>query len=90
MFRGPCLRKSERKAVLLVIFARVLLSTELPSCCLPLLLGTGGPPPAGSWHCKACGNVNYPHRTHCNKRNCGVKREDAEQSNGARAQEAAS
>ena len=30
--------------------------------------------PDGSWTCKACGNVNYPFRTTCNRRNCGVEK----------------
>jgi len=30
--------------------------------------------PEGSWTCPACGNVNYPHRTHCNMRSCGRPR----------------
>ncbi|BBM97153.1 hypothetical protein MPTK1_1g03400 [Marchantia polymorpha subsp. ruderalis] len=33
---------------------------------------TQGPPPDGSWTCEACGNVNYPFRTKCNRRNCGA------------------
>lgn len=37
--------------------------------------GEDRPPPHGSWICGACGNVNYPDRTHCNKRSCGVPRE---------------
>jgi hypothetical protein len=32
-----------------------------------------GPPPEGSWTC-SCGNVNYPFRTECNRRNCGLPR----------------
>eukprot|EP00898_Chlorokybus_atmophyticus_P002173 jgi/Chlat1/2957/Chrsp2S04692 len=28
--------------------------------------------PDGSWVCNACGNVNYPFRTKCNRRNCGA------------------
>ncbi len=31
-----------------------------------------GPPPDGSWTCESCGNVNYPFRTKCNRRNCGA------------------
>lgn len=31
-----------------------------------------GPPPDGSWTCDACGNVNYPFRVKCNRRNCGA------------------
>lgn len=30
-------------------------------------------PPEGSWTCK-CGNVNYPFRTHCNRKNCGEEK----------------
>lgn len=30
------------------------------------------PPPEGSWTCPSCQNVNYPTRTHCNKRSCGL------------------
>lgn len=33
---------------------------------------TQGPPPDGSWTCEACGNVNYPFRVKCNRRNCGA------------------
>lgn len=49
----------------------------------PRFSGNGGParppppqpaPPDGSWTCKACGNVNYPFRTQCNRRNCGVEK----------------
>ena len=32
-----------------------------------------GPAPEGSWAC-SCGNVNYPFRTECNRRNCGLPR----------------
>lgn len=32
-----------------------------------------GPTPEGSWTC-SCGNVNYPFRTECNRRNCGLPR----------------
>ncbi|KAK3243725.1 hypothetical protein CYMTET_46637 [Cymbomonas tetramitiformis] len=31
------------------------------------------PAPDGSWIC-SCGNVNYPFRTKCNRRNCGLDR----------------
>lgn len=31
-------------------------------------------PPAGSWVCPACANVNWPTRTNCNKRSCGLPR----------------
>jgi hypothetical protein len=31
-----------------------------------------GPPPDGSWTCDSCGNVNYPVRVKCNRRNCGA------------------
>eukprot|EP00240_Pyramimonas_obovata_P006221 CAMPEP_0118956584 /NCGR_PEP_ID=MMETSP1169-20130426/61653_1 /TAXON_ID=36882 /ORGANISM="Pyramimonas obovata, Strain CCMP722" /LENGTH=305 /DNA_ID=CAMNT_0006904621 /DNA_START=95 /DNA_END=1012 /DNA_ORIENTATION=+ len=34
--------------------------------------------PDGSWTCK-CGNVNYPFRNKCNRRNCGLDREPAAQ-----------
>merc|ERR1712093_270569 len=37
--------------------------------------GMPGPPgghPPGSWTCKACGNVNWPKRTTCNKAECGA------------------
>jgi len=36
--------------------------------------GGGEAPPEGSWTCK-CGNVNYPFRRECNRRNCGLARE---------------
>jgi len=32
----------------------------------------GGPP--GSWICRECSNLNYPSRTVCNRRTCGVPR----------------
>ena len=35
--------------------------------------GLAGAPP-GSWLCPSCGNVNYPSRTTCNRRNCGLPR----------------
>lgn len=31
-------------------------------------------PPEGSWVCPACANVNWPTRTVCNKRSCGLPR----------------
>lgn len=31
-------------------------------------------PPDGSWICHACQNVNWPTRTHCNRRTCGAQR----------------
>eukprot|EP00245_Coleochaete_scutata_P017101 TRINITY_DN8225_c0_g1_i1.p1 TRINITY_DN8225_c0_g1~~TRINITY_DN8225_c0_g1_i1.p1 ORF type:complete len:289 (-),score=40.98 TRINITY_DN8225_c0_g1_i1:1392-2258(-) len=37
-----------------------------------------GTAPDGSWTCKQCGNVNYPFRTKCNRRNCGAERTDGE------------
>jgi ATP-dependent RNA helicase DDX3X len=43
--------------------------------------GKGGGPdghPDGSWKCQFCGNVNYPSRTSCNNRGCGVPRAEAE------------
>lgn len=30
--------------------------------------------PAGSWHCPACGNINWPSRTHCNRKECAQPR----------------
>lgn len=33
-----------------------------------------GEPPAGSWVCTACNNVNFPNRQECNGRNCGLPR----------------
>merc|ERR1712165_617806 len=30
--------------------------------------------PPGSWVCPSCGNLNYPHRTVCNDKNCGHPR----------------
>ncbi|CAI5976066.1 unnamed protein product [Closterium sp. NIES-65] len=30
--------------------------------------------PDGSWACSECGNVNYPFRSHCNRRHCGRPR----------------
>ncbi|GJP29643.1 hypothetical protein CLOM_g19278 [Closterium sp. NIES-68] len=30
--------------------------------------------PEGSWACSECGNVNYPFRSHCNRRHCGHPR----------------
>lgn len=54
-------------------------------CGQPRELVDGGPPssaapmqkqqppaPEGSWTCAGCGNVNWPTRTACNKRNCGL------------------
>jgi len=37
--------------------------------------GRGSDPP-GSWGCHACGNVNWPQRTTCNKKGCGLPRTD--------------
>lgn len=34
--------------------------------------GGGGLHPDGSWVCPACANVNWPARTHCNKKECGT------------------
>ncbi|KAH8956730.1 hypothetical protein BDL97_07G057800 [Sphagnum fallax] len=45
-----------------------------------------GPPPDGSWTCESCGNVNYPFRTKCNRRNCGAdKPTETKPSNGSNA-----
>lgn len=33
--------------------------------------------PAGSWQCR-CSNVNYPNRTTCNSKSCGLPREQAD------------
>jgi len=30
--------------------------------------------PAGSWQCPVCNNINYPNRTSCNKKGCGMPR----------------
>mmetsp|Transcript_13911 Transcript_13911/g.32607 ORF Transcript_13911/g.32607 Transcript_13911/m.32607 type:complete len:286 (+) Transcript_13911:51-908(+) len=30
--------------------------------------------PPGSWKCVACGNINWPGRTACNRRSCGLPR----------------
>lgn len=32
--------------------------------------------PEGSWTCPSCNNVNWPQRTACNKRGCGMPRPD--------------
>lgn len=40
--------------------------------------GAGGQTPAGSWVCLACKNVNYPARTSCNARGCGLPREEVD------------
>lgn len=34
-----------------------------------------GPAPDGSWACASCGNVNFPLRTTCNRKVCGMPRE---------------
>lgn len=34
----------------------------------------GGGHPEGSWVCMSCKNVNFPGRTTCNARNCGMER----------------
>eukprot|EP01097_Dermamoeba_algensis_P011126 TRINITY_DN848_c0_g1_i3.p1 TRINITY_DN848_c0_g1~~TRINITY_DN848_c0_g1_i3.p1 ORF type:complete len:288 (-),score=51.60 TRINITY_DN848_c0_g1_i3:330-1193(-) len=36
-------------------------------------------PPSNNlnWICGVCGNLNYPYRTQCNKKTCGVRKEDA-------------
>jgi ATP-dependent RNA helicase DDX3X len=47
--------------------------------------GKGGGPdghPDGSWKCSFCGNVNYPSRTSCNNRGCGVPRDQADKGKG--------
>lgn len=45
-----------------------------------------GPPPDGSWTCESCGNVNYPFRTKCNRRNCGAEKPtETKPSNGSNA-----
>lgn len=36
--------------------------------------GAGGDAPPGSWTCDACGNINWPGRTSCNRRSCGLPR----------------
>ncbi|GBG91822.1 hypothetical protein CBR_g53713 [Chara braunii] len=47
-------------------------------------------PPDGSWTCKSCGNVNYPFRTKCNRRNCGAERPGDKSSSGASKQDGGS
>lgn len=39
-------------------------------------VATNAPP--GSWVCKSCMNVNFPNRTTCNARNCGMAREEVD------------
>lgn len=36
--------------------------------------GKSNDPPVGSWTCSACGNINWPQRTMCNRKNCGLPR----------------
>lgn len=35
---------------------------------------SGLPPPEGSWNCLACGNLNWPRRTTCNRKMCSQPR----------------
>lgn len=39
----------------------------------PAAAGDSGAPP-GSWVCASCQNVNFPNRTVCNRRSCGLPR----------------
>lgn len=40
--------------------------------------GKGETPPDGSWVCAGCKNVNWPLRSTCNKKGCGLAREQAD------------
>ena len=44
--------------------------------------GAAAEVPPGSWTCGACGNMNWPSRTHCNTKTCGLARDDAEAQGG--------
>lgn len=35
------------------------------------------PAPEGSWHCGHCNNLNWPQRTTCNKKVCGLPRDES-------------
>jgi len=35
--------------------------------------------PAGSWTCVGCGNVNWPMRSRCNRKQCGLLRDSKAQ-----------
>lgn len=43
----------------------------------PMSNGMGGAP-EGSWRCSSCGNINFPSRTTCNARNCGLPRDSVD------------
>lgn len=40
--------------------------------------GAEAVPPEGSWVCSGCKNVNWPMRTSCNNKKCGLAREYAD------------
>jgi len=51
----------------------------VPSTSVAPSNGAGGQtPPSGSWVCLACKNVNYPGRTSCNARGCGLPRDEVD------------
>ncbi|CAI5517183.1 unnamed protein product [Closterium sp. Naga37s-1] len=48
--------------------------TPHPICPVWERAGVQAAAPDGSWACSECGNVNYPFRSHCNRRHCGRPR----------------
>ncbi|CAI5958670.1 unnamed protein product [Closterium sp. NIES-64] len=48
--------------------------TPWPICPAWGRAGVQAAAPDGSWACSECGNVNYPFRSHCNRRHCGRPR----------------
>jgi len=50
----------------------------VPSVSVAPSNGAGVQSPAGSWVCLACKNVNYPARTSCNARGCGLPRDEVD------------
>ncbi|CAI5525844.1 unnamed protein product [Closterium sp. Naga37s-1] len=48
--------------------------TPCPICPAWERAGVQAAAPDGSWACSECGNVNYPFRSHCNRRHCGRPR----------------
>jgi len=60
-----------------VTFGRVIPPAASPAGSWAGRAAPGGDP-AGSWVCTVCGNTNWPLRTTCNQKNCGLPRDQVD------------